>query len=159
MALLDGMNHLASMTNDLHRLATFYAEVFDVPVIAELEEEGLRHAMLQVGTNTVLHAFEIVDAPAPPGPDPMFERGRLDHFGLNASSEAAFHELRRRAVVAGASNGEIVDFGPAWSFSFTDPDGNENEIVWTKPDRTWDTMLRRTQWPPRTAWPDVPVDG
>lgn len=152
MELLDGMNHLASVTSDLDKLVTFYREVFDVPVIAELEEEGLRHAMLQVGTNTVLHSFEIIDGPPPAGPDPMFQRGRLDHFGLNASSQESFHELRRRAVAAGASDGEVVDFGPAWSFSFTDPDGNENEIVWVKPGQTWATMLRRTE------WPRIPID-
>lgn len=148
MELLDGMNHLATVTGDLDRLTTFYRDVFDVQVIAELEEEGLRHAMLQVGTNTVLHSFEIIDGPPPAGPPaPMFQRGRLDHFGLNASTEEAFTELRRRAVAVGASDGEVVDFGPARSFSFTDPEGNENEIVWVKPGHTWATMLRRTEWP------------
>lgn len=147
MALLDGMNHLASVTIDLTRLTTFYRDIFEAPIIAELEEDGLRHAMVQLGPNTVLHAFEILDGVSPTGPHPMFQRGRLDHFGLNARSEEAFHELRRRTFAAAASDGSIVDFGPAVSFSFTDPDGNENEVVWLKPGRTWATVLRRSEWP------------
>ena len=38
---------------------------------------------------------------APPGPLPMFQRGRLDHFALSAASEEAFWELRRRLVAPG----------------------------------------------------------
>lgn len=41
----------------------------------------------------------------------MFKRGRLDHFALNAASEEAFGELRRRLVAEGASDGIVKDLG------------------------------------------------
>lgn len=41
----------------------------------------------------------------------MFKRGRLDHFVLNAASEEAFGELRRRLVAEGASDGIVKDLG------------------------------------------------
>ena len=59
----------------------------------DLEEVGLRHAFFEVGSHTVLHPFQVADL-KPPGSQPMFQRGHLDHFGLNAASEEAFRELR-----------------------------------------------------------------
>jgi hypothetical protein len=43
---------------------------------------------------------------------PMFERGRMDHLGLQAASLEAFEEIRRRLIACGASDELITDFGP-----------------------------------------------
>jgi hypothetical protein len=67
------------------------------PSERSLEEEGLRHAFIEVGPHTVLHPFEVPGI-EPPGPRPMFQRGRLAHFALSAASEEAFRKLRRRLV-------------------------------------------------------------
>ena len=48
----------------------------------------------------VLHPFEI-RGPDPPGSQPMFKRGRLDHFARSTAGEEAFWELRRRPVAPG----------------------------------------------------------
>jgi hypothetical protein len=77
---------------------------------------------------------------------PMFERGRLDHVALHASSENAFRELRRRLVEAGATDGLVTDMGSLLIFTFSDPDGADHEVVWPKPDVTADQTLRREAW-------------
>ena len=51
----------------------------------------------------------------------MFQRGRLDHFGLNAASEEAFRELRRRVLAEGAGDGVVTDMGSLLNFRLHRP--------------------------------------
>ncbi|MDX1664313.1 MAG: VOC family protein [Candidatus Promineifilaceae bacterium] len=132
MKLLADLHHLTFVTADMDRLIDFYERIFDARVTVDLEEEGLRHTFIEVGPHTVLHPFQIPGVEPPP-PQPMFQRGRLDHFALNAASEEAFRELHRRAVSEGISDGIVTDMGPILIFTFTDPDGAEHEVVWRKP--------------------------
>jgi predicted lactoylglutathione lyase len=76
----------------------------------------------------------------------MFQRGRLDHFALNAASEDAFRELRRRLVAEGATKGVVTDMGSLLIFTFTDPDGGAHEVVWMKPDIPVADTLERARW-------------
>jgi hypothetical protein len=62
--------------------------------------------------------------------------GASDHFALNAASEEAFREIRRRLIAEGANateGGLITDMGSMLSFSFHDPDGAWHEVMWIKP--------------------------
>jgi catechol 2,3-dioxygenase-like lactoylglutathione lyase family enzyme len=120
MKLIDDIHHLAFVTHDMDRLIAFYDRVFSARVTADLMEDGLRHCFIEIGSHTVLHPFQIPGV-EPETSQPMFRRGRLDHFALNATSEAAFHELRRRLVAEGASNGVITDMGSLLNLSFTIP--------------------------------------
>jgi hypothetical protein len=63
-------------------------------------EDPVRHAFIEIGPHTVLHPFEVPAAEVP-ARQAMFKRGRLDHFALNAVSEEAFREIRRRVVPDG----------------------------------------------------------
>lgn len=130
--LLAGVNHVALVTADLARLVEFYAGVFDAEVVALEDDAPFRHAMLLVGAGAGLHAFEIADSAHAAGSAEMFGRGHLDHLGLNAPTEEAFLELRRRLVERGASDGSITDFGPVLSVWFEDPDGMGSEVVWVR---------------------------
>ena len=76
----------------------------------------------------------------------MFARGRLDHFALNAASEDAFWELRRRVVDERAGDGMVADMGSILNLGFTDPDGGEHEIVWVKPGVPVDQGVLRAEW-------------
>jgi len=76
----------------------------------------------------------------------MFDRGRLDHFGLNASSEEAFLALRRRVIAAGAGDGTVTDMGSLVSLTFTDPDGANHEVIWAKPGVPLDQSRTRATW-------------
>ena len=145
MQLLNDIHHLTFITADMDRLISFYERVFDARVTVDLEEEGLRHAFIEVGPHTVLHPFQVPGI-EPPGPQPMFKRGRLDHFALNAASEQAFREVRRRLVAEGASDGAVTDMGSLLLLSFIDPDGGCHEVVWVKPGVPVTRGLKRAEW-------------
>jgi len=145
LPLLNGIHHLTFVTSDMERLIAFYGRVFGARATLDLEEEGLRHGFIEVGPRTVLHPFRVAGV-EPPGPLPMFGRGRLDHFALNAASEEAFWELRRRVVGEGAGDGAVTDMGSLLNLGFTDPDGGEHEITWVKPGVPVGAGLRRAEW-------------
>jgi catechol 2,3-dioxygenase-like lactoylglutathione lyase family enzyme len=147
MQLLNDIHHLTFVTADMDRLIDFYERVFEARVTVDLEEEGFRHVFIEVGPHTVLHPFQVAGV-EPPGYQTMFERGRLDHFGLNAASEEAFLELRRRVIFEDAGDGEVTDMGSLLSFGFTDPDGGAQEVIWAKPDIPVERTLPRAEWAP-----------
>jgi catechol 2,3-dioxygenase-like lactoylglutathione lyase family enzyme len=145
MELIRDLHHLTFITADMDRLIAFYQRIFEAKVTVDLTEEGLRHAFIELGPHTVLHPFQIPGV-QPPGPQHMFERGRLDHFALNAASEAAFKELRRRLVAEGACDGTVTDMGSLLHFTFIDPDQGAQEVVWKKPNVPVEIGLRRADW-------------
>jgi len=145
LRLLNGIHHLTFVASDMDRLIAFYERIFGARVTVDLEEEGLCHAFIEVGPHTVLHPFQVPGV-EPPGPQPMFGRGRLDHFALNAASEEAFREILRRVVAEGAGDGAVTDMGSLLNFGFTDPDGGEHEVVWVKPGVPVEAGLRRAEW-------------
>jgi len=133
--LLSGVNHVAVLTQDTERFHAFYREVFDATVVADqtISEAGKdgRLSFVTIGPHTQINLFEI---PVPP-PDhtPMFRRGPIDHLGLQAASQEAFDEIRRRLIDRGATDGFVTDFGVAISLFFIDPDGLEGEVLLDKP--------------------------
>ena len=145
LPLLGDIHHLTFVTADMDRLITFYERVFAARVTMDLKEEGVRHAFIEVGPHTVLHPFQIPGV-EPPGPQPMFQRGRLDHFALGAASEEAFWELRRRAAVEGVLDSVVTDMGSMLLFSFLDPDEGRHEVVFKKPGVPVEAGLSRAEW-------------
>ena len=134
--LLDGINHVAVLTADTDRLTTFYADMFEATVDGEVREgDGFRLTLVKVGPNSELNVFEIAGNDQARRQVPMFERGRLDHLGLQAASIDAFETIRDRLVAVGASDGFVTDFGQVLSLFFRDPDGLEAEVCVTNPDR------------------------
>lgn len=129
----------------MDRLIAFYERVFGARITVDLAEEGLRHVFIEVGPHTVLHPFQVPGV-EPPGSQPMFQRGRLDHFALNAASEDAFRVLRRRIIAEGADDGIVTDMGSLLSFGFADPDGGSHEVVWIKPGVPVGAGLKRVNW-------------
>jgi catechol 2,3-dioxygenase-like lactoylglutathione lyase family enzyme len=133
--LLNGVNHLAVLTEDTARLHAFYREVFDATVLRDTEiEPGMRLSFVGVGPHCELNVFQIDGNAQAQRQTPMFGRGRIDHFGLQASSLDAFEEIRRRLIARGASDGFVTDFGPVLSIFFRDPDGLEGEVCVPNPD-------------------------
>jgi catechol 2,3-dioxygenase-like lactoylglutathione lyase family enzyme len=133
--LLDGMNHVAILTNDTERLHAFYRDVFDATVSQDMtESEGVRLSFVDVGPHTELNVFEITDNSEAERQTPMFGRGRIDHLALQAKSLEAFDEIRRRLIERRATDGFVTDFGPILSLFFRDPDGLEAEVCVANPD-------------------------
>lgn len=146
MPALAGIHHLTTLTADMDRLIAFYERVFDARVTLDMEEEGLRHVFIELGPGTVLHPFQVPGADVHQGYVPMFERGRMDHFGLHADSEESFWELRRRVMAEGGGDGLVSDMGSLLSFGFVDPDGVGHEVMWAKPGVPGEAVLPRADW-------------
>ncbi len=133
--LLDGVNHVAIITNDAARLHRFYEEVFDATISPNADEgPGLRLTMIDIGDGRELNVFEIEGNTEADRQTPMFGRGRIDHIGLQAASLEAFETIRDRLMARGAADSFVTDFGPVLSVFFTDPDGLEGEVLVANPD-------------------------
>ena len=134
--LLDGVNHIAWISKDAQRLKAFYARVFDAdvgPTRAHGDKPGETMTVIRIGPHTELNIVTIEGNTEPQRQTPMWGRGRIDHFGLQAASPDAFDTIRTRLMNEGASDGRINDFGSAHSVFFRDPDGLEGEVLLTKP--------------------------
>jgi catechol 2,3-dioxygenase-like lactoylglutathione lyase family enzyme len=133
--LLSGVNHVAILTQDTERFHAFYRDVFGATVFADQmigdgDEQG-RLSFVTIGPHTHINLFEIPDNA--PDHKPMFGRGPIDHIGLQAESQEAFDEIRKRLIERGSTDGFVTDFGVAISLFFIDPDGLEGEVVLDKP--------------------------
>ncbi len=129
MPLSTGINHLALLTQDLDAFISFYTEVFDAVVMFDIEEDGLRHAAVDIGGGAGLHAFAVPDNPDAVATGEIFNRGHLDHLAINVPDQDALDEASRRLVERGASDGVVTDFGALKSICFRDPDGLEVEVA------------------------------
>jgi catechol 2,3-dioxygenase-like lactoylglutathione lyase family enzyme len=133
--LLNGINHIALISKDIDALREFYRAVFDAEVGAT-EPHGERGdetmTTIRIGPHTELNVFTIDGNLEPDRQKPMWGRGRLDHFGLQAASAESFETIRQRLVDHGASDGEVNDFGAVRSLFFRDPDGLEGEVLVAK---------------------------
>lgn len=130
MSSLSGINHVTFLTADMDRLAAFYEDVFGARRIMELPvpKHNGRHALIEIGRGATLHPFELPRI-EPPQPQPMFARGRTDHFALNAPDAETFESLRSRLLERGVTDGEMTDFGVLRVLTFTDPDGHTVELA------------------------------
>ena len=130
--LLDGINHIAWISKDAARLGRFYAEVFDAdvgPTRAHGQDGNETMTVIRIGPHTELNIFVIEGNTEAERQTPMWGRGRIDHFGLQAASPEAFATVRQRLIDHAASDGTINDFGAVRSIFFRDPDGLEGEVV------------------------------
>ncbi|OBJ61736.1 VOC family protein [Mycobacterium asiaticum] len=130
--LLNGINHIALIAKDIDRLRVFYTEVFQAavgPTKPHGEKGDETMTMIRIGPHTELNVVTIEGNHEPDRQTPMWGRGRLDHFGLQAASAQSFETIRRRLVEQGASDGTVNDFGTVRSVFFRDPDGLEGEVL------------------------------
>lgn len=136
--LLNGINHVATLTNDTDRLHAFYKEVFEAAVVVDntnaAEGPGVRMSIVDIGNGTMLNIFDIAGNTEATRQVPMFGRGRIDHIGLRANDLASFEEIRRRLMERGAADAFVTDFGEDLSLFFRDPDGLEGEVLVDNPD-------------------------
>ncbi len=134
--LLQGIDHVATITNDADALKSFYVEVFEATVESDGPEfpGGPRMMILNLGPGSELNVFEIDDNHEADRQTPMYGRGRIDHVGLHAADLDRFLEIRRRLMDAGASDGTVTSFGRKLSIFFRDPDAMECEVLVANPD-------------------------
>jgi catechol 2,3-dioxygenase-like lactoylglutathione lyase family enzyme len=133
-----GLNHVATLTNDAHRLHAFYEEVFEAEVVRDAPEVvgqgAVRLSIIKIGPYAELNVFQIEGNTEADRQVPMFGRGRLDHFALQAGSVSDFETIRERLMARGSCDAFVTDFGPVLSLFFRDPDGLEGEVCVDNPD-------------------------
>jgi catechol 2,3-dioxygenase-like lactoylglutathione lyase family enzyme len=133
--LLNGFNHVATLTADTDRLVAFYRDVFGATVDGQLQPgDGMRLTLIRLGPTAELNVFQIEGNQEAARQTPMFGRGRIDHMALEAASIEAFDEIRDRLMACGASDGFVTDFGRVLSLFWVDPDGLEGEVCVPNPD-------------------------
>ena len=134
--LLQGIDHVATITNDGDRLKQFYVDVFDATIERDGPEfpGGPRMIIINLAEGTELTVFEIDDNSEADRQTPMFGRGRLDHIGLHAADLDTFAEIRERLIARGAADRIVTVFGRKLSLFFRDPDQMECEVLVANPD-------------------------
>ncbi len=132
--LLSGINHVAVLTGDTERFLEFYGSVFGATHEVLQERDGFKLTLVWVGSTSELNVFELDGNTEHVHQVPMFNRGRLDHLALEASSLDAFDEIRERLLARNATDGFVTDFGHILSLFFRDPDGLEAEVCVQNPD-------------------------
>lgn len=153
-----GINHVATLTNDTERLHAFYRDVFEAEIVRDGSEfpdgAGPRLSIIKIGPYAELNVFQIEGNTQADIQTPMFGRGRLDHFALQAASIDAFETIRARLRALGAADDFVTDFGPMLSVFFRDPDGLEGEVCVANPDH-----LPGTSNPPGTRASRYPAEN
>lgn len=133
--LLQGIDHVATITNDGDALKKFYVDIFDATIEQDGPEYpgGPRMIIINLAQGTELNVFEIEGNTQPDHQVPMFGRGRIDHIGLHAADLETFTEIRKRLMAAGASDHIVTEFGRKLSIFFRDPDQMEGEVLVANP--------------------------
>lgn len=141
--LLQGIDHVATITNDGDRLKQFYVDVFDATIERDGPEfpGGPRMIIINLGPATELNVFEIDGNTEADRQTPMFGRGRLDHIGLHAADLDTFAEIRERLIARGAADRVVTVFGRKLSLFFRDPDQMECEVLVANPDVDPDQLV------------------
>ncbi|HEX3564612.1 MAG TPA: VOC family protein [Acidimicrobiales bacterium] len=136
--LLNGINHVATLTNDSDRLHAFYQDVFEAEVLNDMKDApegaGVRLSIVDIGNGTMLNVFQIEGNSVARRQVPMFQRGRIDHLGLRARDLESFEKIRARLIQKGPADDFVTDFGEDLSLFFRDPDGLEGEVLVENPD-------------------------
>ena len=140
--LLQGIDHVATITNDGDRLKQFYIDVFDATIERDGPEfpGGPRMIIINLASGTELNVFEIEGNTEADNQTPMFGRGRIDHIGLHAADLDAFSRIRDRLIAAGAADRVVTQFGRKLSIFFRDPDAMECEVLVANPDADPDDL-------------------
>src|SRR3954453_21890039 len=103
--LLDGINHVAVITDDIDRFTEFYVGVFDAVVSNQVPVgDGNTLTMVDIGPKTELNVFSRPKDMAELPRGSMLTHGPIDHMGLQAASKEAFDEIRRRLMKRGATD-------------------------------------------------------
>ena len=131
MPITSGFNHVATLTDDMHRTVSFYEAAFDAKVVHEVEPvDG--HPWLKivdVGGGAALNVFEVAAEDIIGERRRIGRRGAVDHFAFAVDSRATLEAVKDRLVAAGAQEvGEIQQLGSELSLFFRDADGLELEV-------------------------------
>jgi len=93
MSMLSGVDHVATITEDLDRLAEFYLRIFDTEMVLDVTIPSVgRNAFIPIGGPAKLHAWEVEGTKPSDFGSEIFDR--VDHLALAVDSHDDFKEGR-----------------------------------------------------------------
>lgn len=135
-ALVSGFDHVSTSSRDVDRLTEFYRSIFGIEPLTGFPRvggDGRKIVLIPLSSGTTLQATEVALGDAPelltPPAAVFYGTARFDHASFRATDMEAFDELLARLVAAGASTGDVREFGTQRFFAFRDPDGYLAEVV------------------------------
>lgn len=133
MNLISQIHHIATATNDLEAMMSFYSEVFELEPHPGFPKDTPVGRVAFYDINGV--EMQIVEAPVEQAPTDtpaiLLQAGlRLDHFTVSVDSQEAFDLIKQRLIDRGATDGTMTPFGEASLLPYTDPDGHRMEVVY-----------------------------
>ncbi len=128
---LEGISHYGLNVRNMARAEQFYSGVLGFPVIMRTSTKaGLQHVEVDAG-NVAIALFESPELDLTAAHKTMTEDGYL-HFAF-AGDYTRFDEILKSLKDSGvAIDGEPRDWGSSVSVYFSDPDGHQLEINFSK---------------------------
>ena len=131
---LDGINHLAFITDDMVKTIRFYRDLLGMELTAGIGHDGYRHYFFRLADGaTHVAFFEYDGARAMKRKFPGARTGEplgFDHVSFTVPSKEALFELKDRLEAAGVDVHGAVDHGLFWSIYFYDPNNIPLEATW-----------------------------
>jgi catechol 2,3-dioxygenase-like lactoylglutathione lyase family enzyme len=128
MSCLQGINHLAFITDDMVTTIRFYRDLLGMKLSAGIGHDGYRHYFFQLADGaTHIAFFEYEGASVMqrkfPGDRSSLPLG-FDHVSFTVDSREELFALKDRVEAAGIEVEGAVDHGLFWSIYFFDPHNN-----------------------------------
>jgi catechol 2,3-dioxygenase-like lactoylglutathione lyase family enzyme len=125
---LQGINHLAFITDDMVTTIRFYRDLLGMKLSAGIGHDGYRHYFFQLADGaTHIAFFEYEGATVMqrkfPGDRSSLPLG-FDHVSFTVDSREELFALKDRVEAAGVEVEGAVDHGLFWSIYFFDPHNN-----------------------------------
>ena len=136
---LQGINHLAFITDDMSTTIRFYRDLLGMTLSAGIGHDGYRHYFFRLGDGrSHIAFFEYEGATVMhrkfPGDRTSEPRG-FDHVSFTVDSREQLFALKDRLEAAGIEVEGAVDHGIFWSIYFYDPHNN------IPLEATWEFMV------------------
>lgn len=129
--LLNGISHFALNVTNMERAEKFYTGVLGFPVLMRTHTQaGLQHIELDAG-NVAIALFESPELDLKAAHKTMTDDGYL-HFAFDANYDRFDDTLQALKESDVKMDGEPRDWGKSFSVYFSDPDGHQLEINFTK---------------------------
>ncbi len=134
MMKLQGINHLAFITDDMVKTIRFYRDLLGLKLSAGIGHEGYRHYFFQFPDGaTHIAFFEYEGASIMnrkfPGNRTTLPLG-FDHVSFTVDSKQALFALKDKLEAAGLEVEGAIDHGIFWSIYFYDSNNIPLEATW-----------------------------
>ena len=125
---LQGINHLAFITDDMVTTIRFYRDLLGLKLSAGIGHDGYRHYFFQLADGVTHVAFFEYDGATVMNRKFPGDRSNLplgfDHVSFTVESREELFALKDRVEAAGIEVEGAVDHGLFWSIYFYDPHNN-----------------------------------